>query len=100
MPHSSGFTPTTGGLRIPAWGVGVGQGGGQGGKSSAENDSARCAHYSETKVTERWGTGVPRAPSRVSKRRPLAFLSGFGRKKPSLQVQQKLLKSIRGHNEL
>lgn len=39
-----------GGFWIPSWGVEVGRGGRQGRKSSAEDDSACCVHYSGTEV--------------------------------------------------
>lgn len=38
VPHSCGFTRPWGGLWIPAWGVGAGQGGRPGGQISAEVD--------------------------------------------------------------
>lgn len=59
-----------GGFWTPSWGVGAGQEGRQGGKSSAEEDSAYCAHMGQGPRS--WGSEGNRGPKRSLQTRQAA----------------------------
>ena len=74
-------TPT-GRAGIPAWGVGVGQGGRQGENCSAEADSATVPITLRPRSRGGKGNRSPTAPSRVGKKKPLN-LPGLARGRSS-----------------
>lgn len=63
VPHSSGFTPPQGGLQIPSWGVGAGQGRLE---LKVHRGPIRPTGLDVQDATP-WASGAPRTPSTVEK---------------------------------
>lgn len=100
VPHSSGFTPPWGGLRIPAWGVRWGK---EAGREVGREKFSRgrlgllCPLLWDQGHGAGRATGAARAPSRVGRsgRKPLS-LSGFGREtRPSCRHSRNCKKPTR-----